>query len=1279
MTWFVRSRLIGSLDIGNGQTLSSHLLARTRVVYSAEPALFLEKFALPAEAPAEGSPQTEWFETLRSALILRPAGNEEAARIRDIYKLRLRPADPPPYFPFAMEQSAAGGPCGSRAELPSQLVLSRALAVLHLLDGTVLVTHPAGAPVHLARELWEKALEFRSCREPHGDERHLCSFLREKKLLWASEDEEREQSRRSVRTDGAVLAASYPVGNRWRQRYRPYTMEMVTGKAVPARIGLVGACQVQLVAEALEFLGLQQGFALQTVSALEPGDELVAEGELSAVVCSVAPFSALFLEAAAAEDREGVERLLPHVVSRADDMVTQIRRITNAPILVFGLGQPGYAPFAPSSRFHHFFCGKLAEINRRLLRCFEDKEQVELLDIDAAVSHFGGDYWDDAFNALPHHSAISSWSWVTLKPGVTDGPPEPDEIPPHGETQQDPAEPMAAQILHALRRNSLPRVRLIVFEPNDLLWRGSLSDRTEPYVTPPHFFADVEEYIYAGLHEALSGLRRKGVQLACMSDTTPAALRELWKVRSPLRNIVRPEDICALLDGEDADAALRQLEAQTGVPSREMLWLNLRRKTPPDGFEGRYWNGDRWMLRRLLLGDPALESESAGEAALPAEAQVRTAAPAIDRTTDVPAMLKSIVVKRLRCTERSYDTQTDLRYLGLNSLGGLELMNELEQQFGIAFEDADFTEPVVFNQAALSEAVKRAMARAALPGTERALRDGDWSSSTLGEILLGRLRQPQQPWAIKFVRSAESFDCEFISARELLRKASAWIHVWELAGIAPAAPVALALPLGSWLVAGVVGALISGRLPLVIPEPTSATADLNAWRLAMAAVSGSAVPLCCEGWVAKSLSLKPPEAFCPPETTGSYPMHAATADPDGTALLLRSSGTAGSIKIACHTHRGLLSRVQELQKAQKLSEQDRLVSWVPLHHTIGLINGLLLPLVLDIPATLLPPALFAQRPDVFVRELSVSRGTFAYMPNFAFAHCGRHIADARLAGVDLSPMRSLVCAGELVTAAALDVLFERLAPFGLRRSALSSGYGMAEAAGAITQSPPGREPLRVKASLDAYQRHSRIEETADDADAVTFVSSGPVLPQVQARIRKQDGSIAPEDCVGGIEVCSPSQVSALLNPDRDESPRLPLTADGFLRTGDDGFLHLGELFVTGRISDMIIAAGKNVNPAQVEETLSALPGLAASNVLVFASRHADTQQIEVLVELSAGLGREEADLLKQSIRGKVLDFYQVPVHAVHLCAEPVLVRTASGKVARAESQANFSKRRPTDE
>ena len=644
----------------------------------------------------------------------------------------------------------------------------------------------------------------------------------------------------------------------------------------------------------------------------------------------------------------------------------------------------------------------------------------------------------------------------------------------------------------------------------------------------------------------------------------------------------------------------------------------------------------------------------------------------VDLSFDLEEKVKSIITAQLGCSSESYERQTDLRYLGLDSLGGVELMEALEQAFGISFEDAGFIEPVYFDRAALVEAVKRSAVRKTIGPSPQMAADWDWTQSTISAVLLRRLQNPRQEWNFKLVRSAEPFDAELISARELLRKACGWARIWDAAGIPCRAPIAIALPPCASLLAAIAGALLSDRQPLVLPEPNQLTSDVAEWRERSTRVAGRIPPLCCEPWVSERLGGSRATAFAPPaEHISETGFHLAQQAQE-VALLIRSSGTSGANKIAAHTHRGVLSRIRELEQVQKLTHEDRLVSWVPLHHTIGLVNGFLLPLVLDLQATLLPPSLFAQRPDVFMRELSGTHSTFSYMPNFAFAHCARNITDQRLVGLDLSHIRSLTCAGEPVTAAALDRFFERLAPVGLRRSALSSGYGMAEAAGAITQSPPGREPLRVSAAVNEFQQNARIEESTSANGAVlVFVSSGRVLPAVRVRIRGEGAQSLPEGYVGAIEVASPSLVQSFLDPERADSAAPPLTTDGFLRTGDLGFMLQGELFVTGRSNDMIIAAGKNVSPAAVEETLSSVAGVAAYRILVFGADRDGTQQLEVVIELPSTPSEEEADTLKQKIRGKVLDFYQVPVGAVHLFSEPVLVRTASGKVSRADSRQSF--------
>lgn len=309
--------------------------------------------------------------------------------------------------------------------------------------------------------------------------------------------------------------------------------------------------------------------------------------------------------------------------------------------------------------------------------------------------------------------------------------------------------------------------------------------------------------------------------------------------------------------------------------------------------------------------------------------------------------------------------------------------------------------------------------------------------------------------------------------------------------------------------------------------------------------------------------------------------------PDTLALVQFSSGTTVAPKPVGLTHAQLLANASRILDV--VLDRDPLggpvppggVSWLPLYHDMGLIGAILPALLAHRPITLLPPEAFLARPALWLRAISRYQATISPAPNFAYALCLERIRDDELVGVDLSSWHLALNGAEPISADTMRRFADRFAPWGFDARALMPVYGLSEAALAVTFGD-ARAPFRSE-HLDPSQLAEG--RAVRDPDGIELVSVGAPLPDFSVRIVDERGALVPELLVGHIEVRGPSVMQGYLG--RDEQP----FRDGWLLTGDLGFLSDGELFVTGRAKDVVILRGRNHAPQDIEHAADTVPGV----------------------------------------------------------------------------------------
>jgi fatty-acyl-CoA synthase len=369
---------------------------------------------------------------------------------------------------------------------------------------------------------------------------------------------------------------------------------------------------------------------------------------------------------------------------------------------------------------------------------------------------------------------------------------------------------------------------------------------------------------------------------------------------------------------------------------------------------------------------------------------------------------------------------------------------------------------------------------------------------------------------------------------------------------------------------------------------------------------------------------------------------------DDLAFVQFTSGATSEPKGVALTHRNLCANVNAINGPHGLAttDADSAVSWLPLHHDMGLVGMALGPLYSARPAVFLPTHVFVRRPAEWLRAISRYRATVSFAPNFAYDLCVRRVKDVDLAGVDLSCWRVAGCGAEPIHAPTLEAFAERFAPFGFRETSFLPGYGLAEHVVAATFAPRGRR-LRTDGAL---------------------VSCGVPLPDHRLQIVDDAGAELAEREVGEIMLAGPSVMQGYYQNGALTQEAL---RDGWLRTGDLGYLAEGELYVCGRAKDLIIANGRKLHPQDLEWGVDELAGIRRGRAVAFGtSDNEGRARLVMVVEPSGTVG---ADQLAAGVRRRMADLYGLYVDDVVVAPSGTVARTSSGKVQRALTKARYER------
>jgi 1-acyl-sn-glycerol-3-phosphate acyltransferase len=346
------------------------------------------------------------------------------------------------------------------------------------------------------------------------------------------------------------------------------------------------------------------------------------------------------------------------------------------------------------------------------------------------------------------------------------------------------------------------------------------------------------------------------------------------------------------------------------------------------------------------------------------------------------------------------------------------------------------------------------------------------------------------------------------------------------------------------------------------------------------------------------------------------------------------------------------------------------VSWLPLYHDMGLIGAWLGSLYYAAPLYVMSPLSFLTRPANWLWAVHRFRATLTAAPNFGFELCVNKIDDASIEGVDLTSLRMVANGAEPVSVYTMRRFIERFSRYGFRPEAMAPVYGLAENAVGLAFPPPGRTPVIDRVDREALTRRGLAQPaSAQDARAMEFVASGQPLPRHEIRIVDANNRELGERREGRLEFHGPSSTAGYF---RNETKTRDLIHGVWLDSGDRAYMANGDIFITGRIKDIIIRAGRHLYPQEIEEAVGLIPGMRKGCVAVFGALdpNSATERVVVVAETAETNAEARSQLVARAqqvvseVSGAVADeIVLVPPHAAP--------KTSSGKIRRSAAKSLY--------
>ncbi len=513
-----------------------------------------------------------------------------------------------------------------------------------------------------------------------------------------------------------------------------------------------------------------------------------------------------------------------------------------------------------------------------------------------------------------------------------------------------------------------------------------------------------------------------------------------------------------------------------------------------------------------------------------------------------------------------------------------------------------------------------------------------------------------------------------ISNRQFIQGASGYAQAFAQAGIDPGEVVVLILNHGEDLIYSFFGAILQGIIPSIMPflteklEPeryrSSLTTLFEVTRPAVVVTYPEFLPevqQAASGTTTLRQILVTDEIKPDPNPEFTQ-LNGFKRSPEDIVLLQHSSGTTGLQKGVALSHQAVFNQLDSLCQAINLSQNDVIVSWLPLYHDMGLIAGFILPILTQTPLVLMSPFDWVRAPYKLMQAVSDYKGTLSWLPNFAYNFCAHKIRGRDLTDIDLSSWRAVINCSEPMHWKSHEIFAEHFQPYGLKPEALATSFAMAENVFAVTQ---GGIVESVKVDLidqTIFREQHLARPALDGKNSLKILSAGRPISNTRVRVVDPLGHELPDRHIGEIVLQSDCMLTGYYN-------RPDLTAKSFHNewylTGDLGYLADGELYVTGRKKELIIVGGKNIYPQDIERLAEEINGVHPGRVVAFGIFNEATGTEDVVLVAEADTTESKGrQIMADEIRRTVTRNSDIALRYVSVVDRGWLLKTSSGKIAR---------------
>ena len=389
---------------------------------------------------------------------------------------------------------------------------------------------------------------------------------------------------------------------------------------------------------------------------------------------------------------------------------------------------------------------------------------------------------------------------------------------------------------------------------------------------------------------------------------------------------------------------------------------------------------------------------------------------------------------------------------------------------------------------------------------------------------------------------------------------------------------------------------------------------------------------------------------------------------DDVAFLQFTSGSTARPKGVTLTYGNLAANAKCISEGLRLGDDDVGCAWLPLYHDMGLIGFVLTPLYSGTPVVFLQPFLFLKQPAEWLRRMTKHRATISFAPNFGYGLCTSRVRERDMASLDLSSWRVAGCGAEPIQRKTLDAFAEHFAPTGFRRRAFLLAYGLAESTLAVSFSPVDEDPVYDEIDFHGLSEDGVAKDATDGVANVTLANCGRAFEEHEVAILDAEGESLPERRVGEIGLRGPSVMRGYW---RDHDATDAAMRNGWMLTGDQGFVSNGDIFICGRNKELIIVAGRNYHPADIEWVASEITGIRRGRLVAFGVTSVDpdgstSERVVICAESKArGDARER---IADAVKARVLDSLGLKISDVVLLDRAALPRTSSGKLQRTKAR-----------